>query len=142
MLPEKGHKLTSGGEIFFFAGTAKSCAQGLLSRRLELISAIAVLSATIIARAAIMEAPVAQTKNSKLWQNLPGLGIFSRNLFFCSPHAAAPPCKKVAFFVQKRGFMPAQASRESVLGYEPALSAPSQSAAQCAGPVGDKAPGA
>ena len=124
-----------------------------------------------------MEAPVAQTKNSKnlekfprSWKTflrlceasqklekfskhrwnflpdfaeiLPRSGIFSLNPRFLFFHAAAPPCKKVAFFVQQRGFMPALASRESVPGYEPALSAPNLSAAQRAGPVGDRAPGA
>ena len=61
---------------------------------------------------------------------------------FFAAHAAAPPWQKRRLFVGQKGFMPALASRESVLGYEPALSAPNQSAAQCVGPVGDKVPSA
>lgn len=81
MRPAKERKLTSGGEVFFFAGTAKSYAQGLLSQAARVNFRNSGIECDHdSAAASSMEDPVAQTKNFKTWKNFHCFGKNFPNL--------------------------------------------------------------
>ena len=70
MRPAKGHKLTSEGEVFSLRAQRKAAPKVYLAGEARVnFRNSGMKCGHDSARASIMEAPVAQTKNSKTWKN-------------------------------------------------------------------------